>query len=218
MKPQARFALPFVAMICLLGSAQADPVTFHFSGQVSAIIHDDIANTFSANFAVGDSVTGSFSFDTSASGTVIFPYLESYPASFNAYVNGHHFFGGAQYRIFNDGPGGDGFSIVNEDGSYSAPALGTLVPSTFFLQFLGMPTSTLSDLSLVTDPAALVPLADPWYAPNGLRLYNRSNSDDYGALYFTIDSVKAVPDSGATLALLGSTLLGIAALRRRFAA
>lgn len=218
MKSPSRLLSSFVALVCLVVSTEATLLNFNFSGQVSAILHDDAAHTFSSNFAVGNSVTGSFRIDTTAVGTLLIsPYLETYPASFNAYINGQNFSGAAEYRIFNDAPGGgqDGFSIINEHSDFTSPALGNLGPRTFFFQLLGMPKTTLADLSLVTDPAALFPLATP-YAPNGLRLDNRTNPADYGALYFTLNNISGVPDTGATIVLLGSACLGLAFFRRRF--
>ncbi len=195
-------------------TAAAAPVTVYFTGSVSNLIADDSSNTFSANFAVGDPVSGSFSFDTTSAAISTSPDLAIYPASFMVKIGKTSWSGPAEYRIFNDaGAGGDGWSIINEDGTYTGPSLGPLVPRTFFIQFLAMPNSTLPNTNLVANPAALVPLADPNYAPNGLRLDNRDGT--FGALYFTLDSV-SIPEpgtwtAGAALALAVATQ----ALRRR---
>lgn len=219
MKLLLRSVLPLVALAGLLGSARADMLTYNFSGQVSTILHDDSANTFSSTFAVGNAVNGTFTIDTAAAGTPLLPWVTAYAASFTLDINGQLFAGSAQYRIFDDASDGDGFSIINETGTYSSPALGSLISETFFLQFLGMPTNTLSDQSLIPDPTAFIPLADPLAGPHGLRLHTRGgDAEDYGALYFTVDSVTGVPDSGATVGLLGAALLGLAALHRRRAA
>ncbi|HWA29221.1 MAG TPA: hypothetical protein VG734_26460 [Lacunisphaera sp.] len=208
--------LPLVAMAGLIGSARADMLTYNFSGQVSTILHDDSANTFSSTFAVGNAVNGTFTIDTTASGTPLLPWVTAYAASFTLNIDGQLFSGSAQYRIFDNASDGDGFSIINESGTYSSPALGNLVSETFFLQYLGMPTSTLSDQSLIPDPTALIPLANPLAGPHGLRLHTRGgDAEDYGALYFTVDSVTGVPDSGATVGLLGAALLSLGVLQRR---
>ena len=215
MKSHLKLIVSFLVVVGFTVAAKANLLSFDYSGQVSAI-HDDLAGTFSSNFAVGNSINGTFTIDTNATGSLLIsPYLKSYPISFTADINGHDFYGAAEYRIFNNGPGGDGFSIINEHRDYVAPVLGNLVPRTFFIQFLGMPTTALTDLSLITDPVSLVPLANPSYAPNGLRLDNKANPDDYGALYFTVNSVRAVPDTASTIALLGISFLGLGLIRHR---
>ncbi|TPW13562.1 MAG: hypothetical protein FD130_1546 [Halothiobacillaceae bacterium] len=162
-----------VAAALFVSTAEAAPVlTYNFSGSVSSIISDDNSGTFGANFSVGDAV------DAAAAQNALLPYASYFDSTFNAIVSGKSFSGSAQYRIFNDAPGGgdDGFSVINESGTYSAPVLGPLVARTFFIQFLGMPTTTLSDLSIITDPASLASLANPAYAPHGLRLDNPDGS------------------------------------------
>lgn len=192
--------------------AQAAPLTFHFSGTVSAILSDDSSGTFGANFAVGQAVSGSWTFDSDAVGTATaLPYLTTYASTFEVTIGTHSFSGSAEYRIFDNAPGGgDGFSVINETSSYTIPPLGVLQPRTFFVQFLGMPTSTLSSQALVLDPAAIAALANPLYAPNGLRLDNPDGS--YGALYF---SASVVPEPQAGLLMVCGLLAGGAALRWR---
>lgn len=68
-----------------------------------------------------------------------------------------------------------------------------------------MPTTTLSNQSIVTNPAGLFPLYDPTYAPHGLRLDGVDGS--FGLLNFTVASVNPVPEP--TTALLLLTGLGI---------
>ena len=196
-----------VSVLVLATSAVslATPLTFVFQGQVSGVLDDD-SGTFGSNFAVGDPVTGFWSFDTTATqNTTGLPYLSYYHATFTATISGKTFAGVAEYRIFDDGPGGDGFSVINETRTYSTPALGSLTPSTFFVQFLGMPTTTLSNQNIVTNPAELFPLYDPTYAPHGLRLDGVDGS--FGLLNFTVASVNPVPEP--TTALLLLTGLGI---------
>ena len=175
----------------------------------STAVFDDPTGTFAGAFAVGDPVSGQFSFDSGAIASATFPNYAAYPAAFSATVSGQAFSGPAEYRIFNDDPtGGDGVSVINETGTYTGPSLGDLVPSTFFVQFLGMPTTTLTDFSLVTDPVSLVPLSDPLNAPHGLRMES-SHDESFGFLYFTIDSVTTAPDSGGlSLMALGLIALG----------
>lgn len=202
-----------LAATLITGVANATLLSFAFSGSVSSIISDDSSNTFSTDFATGNTVTGTWSVDTAAVDQGGSSTMHYYDATFSVTINGKTFSGPAQYRIFNDDPGGDdGFSIINESGTYTGPALGPLVPSTFFIQYLGMPATTLSDFSLITDPVSLISLANTSYAPHGFRLDNPDGS--FGGLYFTIDQVRNVPEPG-TLALLGLGLAGFLAARRR---
>jgi len=217
-KTMLRLAVGLVAIL-VTGVANAEIMTFSFSGKVSTINSDDSSGTFGTNFAVGDAVTGNWVIDTTAvDHTTSLSYMHYYDAVFSATISGKTFSGPAEYRIFNDAPGGagDGFSIVNESGTYSGPTLGQLEPSTFFIQFLGMPTTTLTDFSLITNPASLISLANLSYAPHGFRLDNSTN-DTFGGLYFTIDSVSTVPEPG-TFALLGLGLIGLIGAKRKFVA
>ena len=196
--------------------AQASPITVNFSGVVTSV-GDDGSGLFASTFAAGQAVQGSWSFDSAATGTQQLSYDTSYPATFSVTIGGQTFGGDIEYRIFDDaGAGGDGFSIVNEDADYSVPVgLSPLVASTFFLQMLGMPTTTLSGQGLVTDPAALWNLANPSYAPNGLRLDNPTDGS-YGLLYFAVtDMSNAVPEPGTVPLVAGALLALGASVRRR---
>lgn len=199
-----------LAVVLSASAVSAAPIlTFTFSGKVSTIISDDGSGTFGANFAVGDAVTGSWTFDAAATQNPILPYASAYDATFSVTISGKTFSGGAEYRIFDDAPGGgdDGFSVVNETGTFTGPSLGSLQPRSFFLQFLGMPTTTLLNQNIVTNPDVLMPLANPTYAPHGFRLDN-PRDETFGGLYFTIDSVRRVPEpSTLWLMLLGVVVM-----------
>lgn len=196
--------------------APASPITVNFNGVVTSV-GDDGSGLFGSTFAAGQAVQGSWTFDSAATGTQQLSYVTSYAATFSVTIGGQSFGGDIEYRIFDDaGVGGDGFSIVNEDADYSVPAgLSPLVARTFFLQMLGMPDTTLSGQGLVTDPAALWQLANPAYAPNGLRLDNPTNGS-YGLLYFAVtDMSNAVPEPGTVPLVAGALLVLGASVRRR---
>lgn len=200
------------AAVLASGSATAVPLTFAFTGEVTGVAHHN-AGIFAANFAVGDPITGKFTFESTALPLGTAPEQAAYPATFSATVSGHDFGGPAEYRIFNDiPPRGDGFQINNDDGTFTGPVLGGLVPTTFFIQFVGMPPSTLADTSLVVDPVSIFPLYDPFYAPHGLRMDNPADGA-YGLLTFSVDNLTRVPDSGG-LSLLGIGMLALLGFER----
>lgn len=210
-----RATLACLALAAAASLAQAAPVTFNFSGVVTAVGGDG-SGLFASTFSTGQAVEGSWTFDTTATGTSLLSYVTAYAASFSVNIGGQTFGGTGQYRVFdNAGAAGDGFSVNEEGGGYSVPAaLSPLVASTFFLQMLGMPDDTLASQDLLLNPGALWPLANPSYAPNGLRLDN-PNDGSYGLLYFSVTELSnAVPEPG-TAALVAGALLACGAARRR---
>ena len=201
-----------VGLIFAIGTSAANAaITYNFSGTVTNILRDDSSGIFASNFAVGDSVTGSYTLDPTIIPTFPRPSYARYAGnSFNVTIGSHNFSGTADHRVFNDDPVVDAFSIINETG-YTSPILGDLISRTFFVQFFDSSGSVFSSTDMVLDPP---PLTSFDYQINGLRLDNINDPEDYGALYFNVDSLSVIPTPGAIL--LGSIGVGLVGwLRRR---
>lgn len=200
------------------GHAVASVHRFQFEGLVTGLIGDDSDGTFGANFAAGDPVSGWFAFEGNSTPTDFLPGIQTVPARFEVNISGRLFAGPARYGIFDDVQGAaDGWALSNsphETGAYSMPPLGRLMPGTFFLQFLGMPSATWTAPGLVTDPHAYWQLYDPFYAPHGFRLDHPDGS--WGGLYFSVTRVNAVPEP-ATAGWALAVALACSLLRRRAA-
>jgi hypothetical protein len=199
-------------LLLFVGNVHAVYITYQYSGEVTTILRDDSSGIFGSTFSVGDVISGTYTLDTSIIPSYPRPTFSRYEGnSFDINIGSQHFYGAAEHRVFNDDtvitPGEtiDVFSIINESSSYISPSLGDLVSRTFFMQFFDSTALALSSLDMVLDPP---PLSSFDQQINGLRLDNAANPDDYGALYFTVNSLsRLVVPEPATVTLLGIGVL-----------
>ena len=208
------FAL-FLPLLSAAPTTEASILTYRVEGAVATILKDDINHFFGAAFSVGDVITGTYSIDTNAAPTFPRPTFARYGgSSFDLMIGTQRFFGTAEHRVFNDdlvgSPIADVFSIINETGSYTSPAIGDLISSTFFMQFFDHTSSVFSNTNPVLNPI----LSDYNQQINGLRLDSGTNAGDYGALYFTINSIQRLPEP-TTLATFSLGLLALSFFRPR---
>ena len=200
------FAL-FLPLLSAAPTTEASILTYRVEGAVATILKDDISHFFGAAFSVGDVITGTYSIDTNAAPTFPRPTFARYGGSSFDFMIGTQ-------RVFNDdlvgSPIADVFSIINETGSYTSPAIGDLISSTFFMQFFDHTSSVFSN----TNPALNPILSDYNQQINGLRLDSGTNAGDYGALYFTINSIQRLPEP-TTLATFSLGLLALSFFRPR---
>lgn len=107
-----KFRYAPLALACALmgaGTAQAAPVTYSFGGTLNLV---DTEQPF---VKVGDSFTGSFTFESSSMNVSLIPNQATYIAAFalDATINGYSF---SSSSTASDCPACGGFSIFNDYG------------------------------------------------------------------------------------------------------
>lgn len=194
--------------------ANAAIINYSFTGEITWILRNDSSGLFASNFAQGDMVSGNYTLDTTITPTYPRTGFARYSGnSFNVTIGSHNFYGSADHRVFNDDPlnnSVDGFSIINETG-YTSPIIGDLVSRTFFIQFFDYSGTIFSSTDMVLAPPPLTSFDNQI---NGLRLDNKYDPNDYGALYFRVNTLTPTPIPGA-IWLLVSGLAGLVAVRRK---
>lgn len=213
-----------VCLVVLLSFsiANADIVTFNFTGVVTGILRNDSNGTFGNAFHSGDPVSISYTIDTATP-----PEPDKYgflgpnravyfnAGTVNYSISGYNFSGLARVGISNDIPGDGSWSGLSYDGFTLGPMTWSLPsefsnfnPTSLFVQFFDLSGSMFNSTSLVTD----LPFASLTQI-NGFRIDSKLNPDDWAGLNFTLNTAP-VPIPGAVW-LLGSGIVGLAALRRK---
>jgi len=207
-----------LVVVAVSVQAHAASETFMFQGSLTSV-QDDPSNILSANFSVGDSVSGIYKIDTTIPDAL--PADPSYgrymgAVKFKVAIGGSSWYGIAEHRAFNDrgAPVEDIYSIINETG-FSGSTFGSLLPETFFIQLFDTTASVFSSDALVSTAPVL---SDFNQQINGLRLGNTKNKLDYGVLRFNVTSITAVPEPMAIFqGLIGLAAVTFGIYRRRLA-
>jgi PEP-CTERM motif len=207
-----------MVLVILLTSVHAGAyqITFNFSGYIYAV-----DPSVSGTFNVGQSVTGFFTFNSEAAGQsfspgkVLDPSITYYPralTAFQATIAGYSVGLGGENRIFvinNDAAGRDRY--LAELLAPSGANVAGLPVSDFFLSFQDFYGTTINDGSLPLSPAILGNFPSAAGALDFVTGINPKNR-----VTFSINSVTSPVPLPSTMLFLGSGLIGLIGLRRKF--
>ncbi|HZJ14846.1 MAG TPA: PEP-CTERM sorting domain-containing protein [Chthoniobacteraceae bacterium] len=196
--------LPCLAVISLLlflpVPAKAEILQFQFAGFVTGI-----ESTLSSEFAVGETIVGSFAVDTTNLSPI--PDIGDYPAfALSLVIGGDYPVSGqtGALKVLNDFGGSFDHFHASFDGPLTGAAFNGLTPYEF-------------DLALSLPIAALSSEAIPLFLPLELLDGNLSSIDfgsaDENTLDFKVTSLVAVPEP-SLVALLGAGALFLTSRRR----
>jgi len=204
--------LPFVVIICAL-SFSARPahsilITIEITAEVDSV--DDPSGYLEGNISVGDTITGTYTYESTTLDTNPSPYVGAYehfasPAGIFLSVGGFDFTTDPTnvdflVEVVNNYPSGDYYLVR----SYNNLALsnGTLVDHISW-QLDDSTATALSNIDLPTSP----PILDDWQAGNHLRLHG----ERFG---YIVDAhvTSAIPEP-ATIVLF---VIGALLLKKRY--
>jgi hypothetical protein len=204
MKPQMNSALSCLAVTSLLLSlpvpVKAEILQFQFAGLVTGM-----EPTLSGQFAVGETITGSFSVDTTNLSYI--PGIGDYPASaLSLTIGGDYPVSGQAglLRVLNDFGGSLDHFHLSFDGPLTGAAVDGLSPYEFDIA-LSLPVAALS--------SEAVPLFLPLESLDGNQSSIDFGSADENTLDFKVTSLVAVPEP-SLVALLSPGALFLTSSRR----
>lgn len=207
-----------VVLACVVAAgipAAADTITYTFTGSVYEI-SVSAGNTASGTYAVGDSVSGSFTIDdTGAVDTDADSDYGVYngTTSYTLNIGAGSWTGTWSARVLDNRSSADGFDFVGAVGDPTGTSHGSYIPAV-----TGMGDIS-SDLSIHASDALSELFAldyTDWPSiAGGIRFDQGSlDSGTWETVSFQLDSMTAVPEPGS-LALVGLFVVGLAARSRR---
>jgi hypothetical protein len=219
-----------IATTALCGVASAAPITFYYSGAIT-----NVSGT-PGTFSVGQSVSGSYTFDTSTPATIAASNLSLYLVAATGTLNIAGLSGSTQsyqnsfFVVNNTAPGGgqDRLAFGSLVGTLSGQisVSNTLTPVMLALQNVTIDLRDASGTALTnTDLPLTVPDLSSFSSRTGTAMFYEVFGPDqgqFGNVQFSLDTLTASPSAGVptpgALALLGFGLLGLGGLRRKKAA
>jgi len=214
--------LAVACAIMVAGAAQAASVTYNFGGTLDSV---DGTITF---LSVGDSFTGSFTFDSTSPNTYVGPAQAVYPEGFSitTKVHGYSFFsnsnpsncpGCGNVTVVNDAAVGDLFIARNESDPVSGPH-----PNGFTLYDLSVNLYDFTGVAFNSNalPSNLALSAFDYHRLGLSFLDAGGNGRGAGGEITSLSLATAAPvpeASSSAMLALGLGALGIAARRRKAA-
>lgn len=194
----------------------ATPITFNFSGSVTSV-----GNNIASAFAIGDSVSGLYTFESDtigqpfAPGEINDPSITYYPSAlyaFQAAIGSYEIsLGSGEQRIFvMDNEAGIRDRYIVEMFTPTGASVNGLAPYGLFLQFQDNSASAFGSGALPLLPIDL----SSFSSSDGVLDFLSGGTDLQNRVQFRLNSVTAVPEP-ETLSLLFASLVATALFARR---